>query len=70
MVEKSGWGRKFDIRLNCEATPELVKTEKPDVLIIAAGSDYAVPPGLAKDAGNFVLPVDVLLGLKEQEIGS
>jgi 2,4-dienoyl-CoA reductase-like NADH-dependent reductase (Old Yellow Enzyme family)/thioredoxin reductase len=53
------------VQLNCEATPELVKKENPDVLIIAVGSDYLVPPELAKDAGNFVFPFEVLLGHKD-----
>jgi len=54
-----------EVRLSCEATPELVKKENPDVLIIAVGSDYMVPPELAKDADNFVFPIEVLLGHKD-----
>ena len=40
-----------EIRLNTEATPETVEAEKPDALIIAAGSRPLVPPikGLAGD---------------------
>jgi len=53
-----------EVRLSCEATPELVKKENPDVLIIAVGSDYMIPPELAKDADNFVFPIEVLLGQK------
>jgi len=54
-----------EVRLSCEATPGLVKKENPDVLIIAVGSDYAIPPELAKDADNFVFPIEVLLGHKD-----
>jgi len=54
-----------DIRLSCEATPELIKKENPDVLIIAVGSDYMMPPELTKDADNFVFPIEVLLGHKD-----
>jgi len=54
-----------EVRLSIEATPELVKKENPNVLIIAVGSDYAVPPELAKDEDNFVFPIDVLLGQKD-----
>jgi 2,4-dienoyl-CoA reductase-like NADH-dependent reductase (Old Yellow Enzyme family)/thioredoxin reductase len=53
------------LRLNTEATPELVKKEKPDVLIIAVGSDYIMPPSLAKYASNFLFPKEVLLGQKQ-----
>jgi 2-enoate reductase len=54
--------------LNYEATPEIVKKEKPDVLIIAVGSDYTVPTELAKEADHFVFPIEVLLG--HQKLGS
>lgn len=53
------------VRLNTEATPDLVKKERPDVLIIAVGSAYMMPSELAKDAANLVSPTDVLLGRKE-----
>lgn len=33
-----------DVRLNTEATPELVKQEKPDAIIIAVGGEEAIPP--------------------------
>lgn len=54
-----------EVWLNCEATPEIVKKENPDVLIIAVGSEYTVPPELAEDADNFVFPIEVLLGNKD-----
>ncbi|MDD5524354.1 MAG: FAD-dependent oxidoreductase [Smithella sp.] len=55
---------KVDVRLNCNATPELVKGEKPDVLILAVGSDYVVPPGI-QSSKNLLFPPDVFLGKKE-----
>ena len=39
-MEKSG----IDIRLSCEATPELARAEHPDELIVAVGSYPATPP--------------------------
>lgn len=59
-VEKVG----VEVKLKTEATPEFVKMLKPDVLIIAVGSDYIVPtiPGINKP---FVATAaDVLLGRK------
>lgn len=53
------------VHLNVAATPERVKKEGPDVLIVAVGSDYKVPPGLVKDADNFIFPDEVLFGQKE-----
>jgi 2,4-dienoyl-CoA reductase-like NADH-dependent reductase (Old Yellow Enzyme family)/NADPH-dependent 2,4-dienoyl-CoA reductase/sulfur reductase-like enzyme len=54
-----------NIRLNTEGTPELVKKEKPDVLIVAVGSEYGVPAELAKDAAHFISPREVLFGQKQ-----
>ena len=44
LLEKAG----IDIRLNCEATPEYAKNERPDVIIAAIGSEPVVPdiPGI------------------------
>jgi NADPH-dependent 2,4-dienoyl-CoA reductase/sulfur reductase-like enzyme len=56
--------RSVKVRLKTEVTPTLVKKERPDVLIVAVGSDYVVPPGLAKDAANFIFPNEVLFGQK------
>lgn len=41
---------RVDTRLNTEATPELVKAEKPDVLLVAVGSRPFIPdiPGVSK----------------------
>lgn len=44
-----------EIRLNTEATPETVEAEKPDVLIIAAGSRPLVPPIKGLDGDNVVI---------------
>ena len=60
-LEKEG----VEVRLSTEATPEMVKKETPGVLIIAVGSEYAVPPQLAKDATNFIFSNEVLLGHKD-----
>lgn len=58
-VNKSG----ADIRLNTEATPELVKSLNPDAVIIATGSNYIRIPveGIEKT----VSPDDALLGRAE-----
>ena len=44
-----------EIRLNTEATPETVEAEKPDALIIAAGSRPLVPPIKGLDGDNVVI---------------
>lgn len=44
-----------EIRLNTEATPETVEVEKPDALIIAAGSRPLVPPIKGLDGDNVVI---------------
>ena len=54
-----------EVRLRTEATPDLVKKENPDVLIIAVGSGYVLPPELAKGEAKFILPDEVLFGRKE-----
>ena len=49
-----------DIRLNTEATPELVLAEKPDAIIVAVGSVPIVPPikGMDSEKVKSVLDVD------------
>lgn len=54
-----------EVRLRTEATPDLVKKENPDVLIIAVGSGYVLPPDLAEGGAKFILPDEVLFGRKE-----
>lgn len=44
-----------EIRLHTEATPETVEAEKPDALIIAAGSRPLVPPIKGLDGDNVVI---------------
>jgi 2,4-dienoyl-CoA reductase-like NADH-dependent reductase (Old Yellow Enzyme family)/thioredoxin reductase len=50
------------IVLGTEVTPDLVRKEAPDVLVIAVGSDYALPDGVSREKDVFLLPRDVLLG--------
>ena len=54
-----------EIRLSSEATPEAVKAENPDAVIVAVGSDQIVPeiPGISGD--NVMLAVDVDMGTKK-----
>ncbi len=49
----------IDLRLNTEVTPEYVKTERPDVIIAAVGSDPITPgiPGINKS--NVYQAIDV-----------
>jgi 2,4-dienoyl-CoA reductase-like NADH-dependent reductase (Old Yellow Enzyme family)/thioredoxin reductase len=56
---------KVDIRLETEATPELIKKEKPDVLIISVGAEYTLPGEVLKDKANLLLPEDVTVGKKK-----
>jgi len=44
-----------DLRLNTEVTPELVKAEKPDVLITAIGASSILPPIPGIDGKNVVM---------------
>lgn len=57
--------KEIDIRLNTEATPEIVKAEKPDAVIVAVGSAPFIPeiPGIHRD--NVVLAQDVDMGIAE-----
>jgi len=50
MVEKLG----VDVRLNTEATPELVSALEPDAIIAALGANAAVPPIPGVDGGNVI----------------
>jgi NADPH-dependent 2,4-dienoyl-CoA reductase/sulfur reductase-like enzyme len=52
----------IDIRLNTEATAERVRTEAPDALILAVGSEPLVPPIPGIDGENVVLAQDVDMG--------
>lgn len=48
-----------DIRLNTEATPEIVMAEKPDAIVVAAGSSPARPPIPGTDYANVYNVLDV-----------
>ena len=54
-----------DVRLKNEAKVEHVERENPDVLIIAVGSDYMLPPELSRDRTHFIFPDEVLFGQKD-----
>ena len=47
------------IKLETEATPEKIKAENPDAVIIAVGADPLVPEALVKGRNNVVLAGDV-----------
>jgi 2,4-dienoyl-CoA reductase-like NADH-dependent reductase (Old Yellow Enzyme family)/NADPH-dependent 2,4-dienoyl-CoA reductase/sulfur reductase-like enzyme len=59
-VSKGG----IKIQLGTEVTPELVQKLKPDVLIVAVGSDYAMPAVAGMEKSLVVTASDVLLGKK------
>lgn len=48
-----------EIKLNTEVTPELVKSENPDVVLIALGGNEFLPPIPGIDGDNVVSVVDV-----------
>lgn len=56
--------KKYNVNvyLNTELTDEIIKKEKPDILIIATGSKPFLPPIKGLDSGNVVVANDVLLG--------
>jgi 2,4-dienoyl-CoA reductase-like NADH-dependent reductase (Old Yellow Enzyme family)/thioredoxin reductase len=49
------------VRLSTEATPEMIKAEKPDALIIAAGSTPVIPPIPGIERKNVVWAGDIEL---------
>jgi 2-enoate reductase len=49
------------VSLGTEATPELVLKERPDVIIVALGSHYTLPPGEMEYRGEVLFPDEVLL---------
>lgn len=51
-----------EVRLQVEATPELVLAEAPDAVIIATGSHPYIPPIPGVDGKHVVTDRDVLLG--------
>lgn len=54
-----------DIRLNTEATPELVMAEQPDAIIVAVGAKPAHPPIPGIDNSNVYNVLDVDSGRKK-----
>jgi pyruvate/2-oxoglutarate dehydrogenase complex dihydrolipoamide dehydrogenase (E3) component len=55
LMEKAG----VDVRMNTEVTPDLVKTVKPDVLIIAVGAEPIIPPIPGIDNSNVIAANDL-----------
>ncbi len=49
----------IEVRLNTEVTPELIKAEAPDALIIAVGSEQIIPRVEGVENKNVCLAVDV-----------
>ena len=66
-----GWAERqvnkgnVKVQLNTEATLSLVQQAKPDVLIVAVGSEFVVPEVPGKDKPLVVMANDVLLGQKK-----
>lgn len=52
------------VQLKTEATPSLVQELKPEVLIVAVGSDFILPPVPGCDKARAAIAGDVLLGKK------
>lgn len=50
------------VKMETPVTEELLKTEKPDAVIIATGAKPLVPPIKGIDGANVVIAEDVLLG--------
>lgn len=53
-----------DIRLNTEGTPGFVEQYKPDVLVIAVGSDFVVPKVEGIDRSSVLFPDEAFLEQK------
>jgi 2,4-dienoyl-CoA reductase-like NADH-dependent reductase (Old Yellow Enzyme family)/thioredoxin reductase len=56
---------KVVIKSGVEATPEIVKKEKPDVLIVAAGAKYTLSEEILKDKNKILVPEEVTVGKKQ-----
>jgi 2,4-dienoyl-CoA reductase-like NADH-dependent reductase (Old Yellow Enzyme family)/thioredoxin reductase len=56
---------EVDVRLNTEITLKEIDAQRPDVLILATGSDQFVPPIPGIDGANVVTARDVLLNKAE-----
>uniref|UniRef100_A0A7C2K625 FAD-binding protein n=1 Tax=candidate division WOR-3 bacterium TaxID=2052148 RepID=A0A7C2K625_UNCW3 len=66
ITEKVRNDKRIDLRLSKEATPEVIKEEKPDVLIVAIGGKPKLPSIKGID-GSHVLWVGDLIKRKETE---
>ena len=62
-VQKGG----VKVKLQTEATPSLIKQAKPEVLIVAVGSDFIIPPVPGCDRACAIVADSVLLG--KQAVG-
>ncbi|HEY42271.1 MAG TPA: FAD-dependent oxidoreductase [Dehalococcoidia bacterium] len=51
-----------DVRLNTEATPEVIEEENPDAVVIAVGGIPIIPDIPGVDAPNVIVAQDVLAG--------
>ena len=59
LVRQAQKDPNITIMLQSEATPDVVKEERPDAVIIAVGADPLLPDALAKDRSNVVWAGDV-----------
>ena len=62
-VEKA----KIDLRLNTEATPELLKPMRPDAVIVAVGAEPLIPPIPGVNGSNVIPAIDAYG--KEDQLG-
>jgi 2-enoate reductase len=54
-----------EVRLNTEVTPELVRQERPDALVVALGADPIMPPIPGIDSPNVMSAVQAFLRSEE-----
>lgn len=52
--------RNIDVRLNTEASPELVARERPDTVIVAVGSETLIPRIPGVDGSNVMTAMEVI----------
>jgi pyruvate/2-oxoglutarate dehydrogenase complex dihydrolipoamide dehydrogenase (E3) component len=60
-VKKAG----VKVELGVEATPELIKRQKPDVVIVATGAAHAIPDIPGSRGANVATASEILLGAKK-----
>ncbi|MEM3697323.1 MAG: FAD-dependent oxidoreductase [Candidatus Bathyarchaeia archaeon] len=65
LVNKVTKNPNIEVLLSTEATPEKVRNESPDVIIVAIGSEPVYPQIEGADKNNVVWAGDVLLGKAE-----